>query len=291
MISKSQENIIKIGLPKGRMEQGVFKLLEEAGVHLKAGSRTYRPLVSLAGFEAKILKPQDIVTMLHIGSRDIGFAGADWVFEMSASLVELVDTELDPVELVAAAPEALLTNGKLPKQHLYIASEYEILSKNWINSKKLDATFVHCHGATEVFPPEDADCIVDNTSSGATLKANNLVILDVLMKSSTRLYANPKSLDDPQKLKNIEHLVLLIRSVLEARKRVMLEVNVSKEKLEELCNILPSMREPTIAPLHGMSGFALKVAVPKKDVPSLVPKIKEHGGTDIVITPLSQIVP
>ena len=157
------------------------------------GSRDYRPSISLEHVGAKVFKPQDIVEMLHIGSRDIGFAGADWVRELGADLVELLDTGLDPVKLVAAAPVDLLVDGKLPNQPLVIASEYEKITRAWIAESGLDATFVRAHGATEVFPPEDADCIVDNTATGSTLRANNLDIVDELMRSSTRMYANPRS--------------------------------------------------------------------------------------------------
>ena len=269
----------------------MFDLLQAAGIEIRAGSRTYRPVISLPEFDAKILKPQDIVEMLHIGSRDIGFAGADWVAEQGVDLVELLDTGLDPVRLVAAAPVAFLENGKLPNRQFVVASEYERLTKSWIERRNLQATFVQSNGATEVFPPEDADCIVDNTASGATLRANQLEIVDELLCSSTRLYANQWVMDDKEKRVSIDNLVMLLRSVLEARKRVMLEVNVSVENFKALIAVLPCMREPTIASLHGDNGYAVKAAVPRADLPRLIPLIKTSGGTDIVVSQLSQIVP
>jgi ATP phosphoribosyltransferase-like protein len=142
-----------------------------------------------------------------------------------------------------------------------------------------------------VFPPEDADCIVDNTATGTTLKANGLLIFDELMRSSTRLYACPRSLDQPAKRARIEHFVVLVRSVLDARKRVMLEVNVPADRLEAVIAVLPSMREPTMSPLHGDQGFAVKAAVPRTDLPRVIPEIKARGGTDIIVTALAQIVP
>lgn len=287
---KTEQGILKLGLPKGRMEEGVTKLFEDAGIRIKASNRTYRPLISLPQFEVKVLKPQNIVEMLAVGSRDLGFAGADWVFELNAELVELLDTGLDPVRIVAAAPKDLVANGGLLNRELIIASEYERVTCSWIDSKKLRATFLRSYGATEVFPPEDADCIVDNTATGATLKANGLEIVEELMTSSTRLYANPRVLDQPEKRSQIEDLVMLLKSVLDARKRVMLEVNVSATDLEALVAILPSMREATISPLHGDAGYAVKSAVPKSDLPILIPKIKATGGTDIIVTGLAQIV-
>jgi ATP phosphoribosyltransferase len=287
----SQEAPLKIGLPKGHMQQGVFSLLADAGIHVRQGGREYRPTISLPWLEAKILKPQNIVEMLQVGSRDVGFAGADWVKELGADLVEILDTELDPVRLVAAAPKPLVDAGWPPKKQLVIASEYERLTKSWIAARGLDASFVRSYGATEVFPPEDADCIVDNAATGATLRANQLEIVDDLMTSSTRLYANPRVVADDRQRAQIDRLVMLIRSVLEARRRVMLEVNVSADKLEAVCAVLPCMREPTISSLHGSGGYAVKAAVPRKDLPRLIPELKARGGTDVVVSALAQIVP
>ncbi|MBA2665215.1 MAG: ATP phosphoribosyltransferase [Bradymonadaceae bacterium] len=291
MTARPLESILRLALPKGRMEQGVLNLLGEAGVDVRMGSRSYRPVVMMEGIEAKMLKPQNIVEMLHMGSRDVGFAGADWVAELGVELVELVDTRLDPVRLVAAAPETLLINGELPDKSLVVASEYERLSRRWIKDRGLDAQFVRTYGATEVFPPEDADCIVDNTATGSTLRANGLEIVGELMRSSTRLYANPAAMENPDKRAIIELLVLLLDSVLEARLRVMLEVNVSQQHLEAIIEILPCMREPTISSLHASSGYAVKAAVPRNQLVAIIPLLKARGGTDIVVTALSQIIP
>jgi ATP phosphoribosyltransferase len=288
------ETTIKIGLPKGRMEDGVFSLLREAGIRVTKTSRTYRPKLSLPHFDAKILKPHDIAEMLAIGSRDLGFAGADWVAELNVDLVELLDTELDPVSLVVAAPAELLDsqNGnKLPSRKLLIASEYQRLTEQWIASEGLDASVVVSHGSTEVFPPEDADCIVDNTATGATLRANNLKIIGEIMTSSTRLYASSKAFEDPQKRPQIDELVLLMRSVLDARKRVMLEVNVQAENLESVIEALPCMQEPTVSTLHGQRAYAVKAAVARAELTSVIPEIKRRGGRDIVVSSISQLVP
>ena len=282
---------LELALPKGRMQEGVFALLAEAGVHVRVGSRGYRPSVSLPGIEAKILKPQNVVEMLAAGTRDVGFAGADWVRELGADLVEVLDTGLDSVRLVAAAPTGLLIEGRLPRRPLVIASEYQTITREWIAARGIEARFVRSYGATEVFPPEDADCIVDIVATGDTLKANGLQVFDELMESSTRLYASRRAYDDPEKRAAIDRLVMLLRSVLEARGRVMLEVNVGPGSLEAVIAVLPCMREPTISTLHGDSGFAVKAAVPRKQLPLLIPEIKARGGTDIVVSQLSQIIP
>jgi ATP phosphoribosyltransferase-like protein len=209
-------------------------------------------------------------------------------------VIEVLDTGLDAVRLVAAAPAALLMNGQ-PRltevRPLVIASEYEHITREWINTRGYDARFVRSYGATEAFPPEDADCIVDIAASGDTLKAQNLVVFDELMRSSTRLYASRRAMADAATRQGIERLAMLLRSVLEARQRVMLEVNVGSEAMETVVAVLPCMREPTIALLHGDAGYAVKAAVPRSKLSALIPELKARGGTDIVVTELSQIIP
>jgi ATP phosphoribosyltransferase-like protein len=229
--------------------------------------------------------------MLCAGSRDAGFAGADWARELGSDVVEVLDTRLDPVRLVAAAPASVLVGGRLPDRPVVIASEYERITREWIAASGYDAMLVRSYGATEVFPPEDADCIVDISATGETLRAQNLVVLDELMQSSTRLYAARSALADRSRRAMIDHLVMLLNSVLEARRRVMLEVNVDASSLERVVAGLPCMREPTISRLHGDAGFAVKAAVPRSRLPDLIRDIKARGGTDIVVTQLSQIVP
>ncbi|MFZ0013417.1 MAG: ATP phosphoribosyltransferase [Acidimicrobiia bacterium] len=289
--STTDAGLIHLAIPKGRIERGVTSLLADSGIELRSGPRGYRPVTSVDGFEVKLLKPQNIVEMLAAGSRDLGFAGADWVAEKSAELIELLDTDLDPVRVVAAAPESLLVHGELPGRHLVVASELERLARGWIRDRGLDATLVRSYGATEVFPPEDADVIVDITATGDTLAANGLVVLDELMTSSTRLYASSAAMGSPAKKPAIDGLVLSLRSVLEARTRAMVELNVSPADVEQVIEVLPSMREPTIATLHGSVGLAVKAAVPRSELPGLIPLLKTRGATDIVVSSLEQIVP
>jgi ATP phosphoribosyltransferase-like protein len=142
-----------------------------------------------------------------------------------------------------------------------------------------------------VFPPEDADVIVDNTATGATLEANGLAVVDELMRSSTRMYANRAALDDPARRGRIDDLLLLVNSVLEARRRVMLELNATAACLDAVVAVLPSMRQATVAPLFGNGGYAVKAAVPRDCLPHVIPAVKAAGGTDVVVSTLSQIVP
>jgi len=126
-----------------------------------------------------MLKPRNVISMLAAGARDFGFAGADWIYEMGVDIHEVLDTQLNPVQLVVAAPHEVLIDGALPKRHLVVASEYPKMAADWIKENNLDAEVLTTYGATEVFPPEDADLIIDNTATGSTLRANGLVIIDV----------------------------------------------------------------------------------------------------------------
>lgn len=281
---------IRLALPKGRMYEGVDRLLAEAGLQPNPTARSYRPVLGHPAFDAKLLKPQNIVGMLDAGSRDAGFTGRDWVDELDGELVELLDTGLDPVRLVVAGPEELV-GGKLPDRPVVVASEYERLTRRWIAERGLDASFVRSYGATEVFPPEDADLIVDNTATGTTLRANGLIIVDEIGRSSTRLFACPRALEDPERRAAIDELVLLVRSVLDARRRVMVEVNVVGERLAGVLDVLPCMREPTVSQLAGGSGYAVKAAVPRDELARVIPRLKAAGGADVVVTRLAQIVP
>jgi ATP phosphoribosyltransferase-like protein len=193
---------------------------------------------------------------------------------------------------LAAAPRELLVEGRLPTGRRWtVASEYESLTRGWVTRMGLQADVVRSYGATEVFPPEDADFIIDNTATGSTLVANGLEIFDTLLHSSTRLWAHPAAWADPARRERIEHLAMLLRSVMDARSRVILELNVGAADLERLVAILPCMKTPTVSPLHGGTGFAVKVAVARKLVPELIPVIRRSGGSDILVTEPTQIIP
>ena len=232
------QSLVQLALPKGRMFEKLRLLLKDAGCPILNRERDYRVQLALDGFSAKLLKPQGIVEMLAAGRRDIGFAGADWVAELNAELVPLLDTELDPVQIVAAAPESFLEDGRLPKRPLIIASEYSQITQRWMRETNLEGRFVRSWGATEVLPPEDADCIVDNTATGSTLRANRLQIVDTIMTSSTRLYANPRVLDIPEKRQRIENLVMVLKAV-RCPKRVMLEFNLDAQRVESVLPLYP----------------------------------------------------
>jgi ATP phosphoribosyltransferase len=278
---------LKLVVPKGRIHDNVVQLLGEAGIRLKFEERSYRPFVSDPSIEVKMMKPQNIPQLVALGSYDAGFTGYDWIVETGAKVVEVLDLGLDPVEIVAAIPKQI---GDLRKRRIVVASEYENIACDFLKRKGYDYTFLRSYGATEVFPPDDADMIIDNTSTGTTLKEHGLRVLESIMRSSTRFIANQDSLSDQEKGKKIEEMKTLFKAILDARERVMLEMNISKDKLEEVVKMLPAMRSPTVAPLYS-EGYAIKVAVKKSEVPGLIPKLKALGATDILEYDLRKVVP
>ena len=274
-------NKIRMVVPKGRIFKNIVTLLDEAGIKLTLDDRAYRPAVNYPDLEAKVMKPQNIPRLLELGSHDIGFTGFDWIRETSADVEELLDLKLDPVRIVAACPENVDVE-ELKNRKIIVASEYENLSRQFLDANGFQYIFLRTYGATEVFPPDDADLIIDNTSTGRTLLEHKLKIHEVLLESSTRFVANKKALKDPKKFERIQQILTLFQSILDARGRVMLEMNVPAEQLESIIRFLPAMRSPTIATLFGNQGHAVKVVVKKAEAVDLIPKLKKMGATDIL---------
>ena len=282
---------LKLLLPKGRIFLRVDELLRDCGIRLSRPDRVYRPVVSDDRLLAKIMKAQNIPTLVEMGSHDLGITGHDWVQETGADVVELLDLGFDPVRIVAAAPAGVSLSEMLAKDGVRVTTEYEQSTRRWLDGKGASYRLIRSWGATEVFPPEDADLIVDNTATGTTLRENGLEILDTLMRSTTRVIANRAALEDPVKRQVIDELLLLMNAVLDARRRVMLEMNISGDRLDALITRLPAMKSPTVAKLYGSDDdYAVKVAVPRDEVARLIPQLRTLGATDILETELRKVI-
>jgi ATP phosphoribosyltransferase len=280
---------LKILLPKGRIYDNVIELFAGAGISIKLPERAYRPTVNQNDLEAKVMKPQNIGKLLELGAHDVGFTGRDWIEETNADVVEILDLGFDTVRIIAAVPNHM-NDEDIRNKRVIVATEYEKIAERWLKSQKLDYLVVRTYGATEVFPPDDADMIVDNTATGRTLVENGLRIVDTLMTSSTRMFASKAAMADPEKKQKIMELKMLFEAVLDARDRVMLEMNVVRARFEELVKGLPSMRSPTVSPLYGDDGYAIKIAVKRSEVPILLPKLKTLGATDILEYELRKVL-
>jgi ATP phosphoribosyltransferase len=280
---------LRILLPKGRIFDNVARLFEEAGFPVSLADRTYRPVVGASWLDAKIMKPQNVGELLELGSHDAGFTGIDWIKESGAQVEEIMDLALDRVRIVAAAP-AGLDEADLKAKKIVVATEYMNLAESWLMTNGYRYRILRTYGATEVFPPDDADLIIDNTASGQTLRDNGLKIIDTILESSTRFVAGKAAMADRDKRARIEELAMLFKAVLDARERVMLEMNVTGERFKPLVSGLPAMRSPTVSPLNGNDGYAVKIAVRRREVPELIPKLKKLGATDIVEYDLRKVV-
>ncbi len=282
---------LRLALPKGRITEGVLRLLAGAGLAVRSDGRSYRPRVSDPGIEIKYLKPQNIPKLIELGAHDCGFTGHDWVQESGAKIVEILDTGLDPVTLVAAAPEETADRLSGLDRPLIVAAEFETLTRRYMKKRGQPYLFIRTYGATEVFPPEDADLILDLVSTGTTLHDNHLRVLDEVLRSTTRFLAARSALEDPWKRERIEALRTMMQAVLEARRRVLLEMNVSRERLDAVVAILPAMKSPTIQELHGGKGYAVKAAVLREGLAAHLIRLREAGATDLIAYSLEKVIP
>jgi ATP phosphoribosyltransferase len=281
---------LRILIPKGRIFDNVSRLFSEAGFPIGLADRTYRPIIAADWLDAKIMKPQNVGELLELGSHDAGFTGIDWIKESGADVEEILDLGFDRVRIVAAVP-AELDEDRLRSKKLVAATEYVNIAESWLRREAYDYKILRTHGATEVFPPDDADMIIDNTSSGKTLRDNGLRITASILESSTRFVASRAALADKEKRGRIEELAMLFKAVLDGRDRVMLEMNIPKARFPGVIADLPAMRSPTVAPLYGDEGYAVKIAVKKNEVPDLIPRLKKLGAGDIVEYDLRKVVP
>ncbi|WP_407427682.1 ATP phosphoribosyltransferase [Treponema sp.] len=286
---------LRVLLAKGRIYESVYELLSDVGISLKLADRTYFPTTNQDDLAFQVVKPQIASALLASNKADVGFSGKDWVYEngVQDGVEEIMDLGFDPVRIVAAIPNTV-DFDKLLKGKVTIATEYQTLSRKWVEEKKIDGTIFRTWGTSEGFVQDNEDSLaqilIDNTSTGSSLRANNLKIVDTLMTSSTRMYASKEALKHPAKKQKIMELKMLFESVLNARGRVMLEMNVAKDKFDGLIKALPSMKSPTVSPLFGDDGYAVKIAVKKSEVPTLLPKLQSLGATDILEYALRKVM-
>lgn len=286
---------LKILLAKGRIYESVYALLSDVGISINLPDRQYFPTTNQKDLAFQVVKPQITSLLLANNKADVGFSGKDWVYEngVQDDVIEIMDLGFDPVRIVAAIPENK-DYEKLLKGPVTIATEYQALSKKYVEDKKIDGTIFRTWGTSEGFVQDTEDSIaqilIDNTSTGSSLKANRLKIVDTLMESSTRMYASKEAMDDPEKKQKIMELKMLFETVLNARSRVMLEMNCSEVDFDKLIKGIPSMKSPTVSPLFGGNGYAIKIAVKKSEVPTLLPKLQSLGATDIVEYELRKVM-
>ena len=286
---------LNILIAKGRIYESVVELLKDVGITLYLPDRTYYPITNQDDLAFQIVKPQISSALLADEKADVAFSGKDWVYEngVQDKVEEIMDLGFDPVRIVVAAPETADFDS-LIKKTVTIATEYQNLSRQWAKEKNVDGKIFRTWGTSEGFVQDNdqslAQILIDNTSTGSSLRANHLKICDTIMTSSTRMYASKKAMQDPVKKQKIMELKMLFEAVLAARSRVMLEMNVSKANFDSLIKGIPSMKSPTVSPLFADGGYAVKIAVKKSEVPTLLPKLHQLGATDILEYELRKVM-
>ncbi|MDD5789712.1 MAG: ATP phosphoribosyltransferase [Spirochaetia bacterium] len=286
---------LSILLAKGRIYESVVELLKDVGISIYLPDRTYYPITNQEDLAFQVVKPQISSALLADNRADVAFSGKDWVYEngVENQVEEIMDLGFDPVRIVVAAPETV-NFDELLKKPVTIATEYQNLSRLWVEGKKLDGKIFRTWGTSEGFVQDNdqalAQILIDNTSTGSSLRANHLKICDTIMESSTRMYASKEAMQNPEKKQKILELKMLFEAVLAARSRVMLEMNVSKDNFDALIAGIPAMKSPTVSPLFGDNGYAVKIAVKKSEVPTLLPKLHQLGATDILEYELRKVM-
>lgn len=287
---------LKLGLPKGSLQESTLKLFKKAGYNISIDSRSYYPVFDDAEIEALLIRAQEMARYVDDGVLDAGLTGKDWILEQEADVYEVAELNyakggLRPVKWVIAVPENSKIKSVKNLNGKRIATELVGFTKKYLKSKGVKAEVDFSWGATEVKPPYLADAIVELTETGSSLKANNLRVIETILVSSTRFIANKKSWKDKWKRQKMENIVLLLKGALAAEEKVGLKMNVSEKSLKRVMSLLSSMHSPTISQLSDKGWFALEVMTDEKIVRDLIPKLKAAGAEGIVEYPLNKVIP
>jgi ATP phosphoribosyltransferase len=284
---------LKLGLPKGSLQQSTFELFGKAGYHLSLPSRSYFPSVDDEELECMLVRPQEMARYVELGVLDAAITGLDWILDRDVVKVsELVYAKqlFRPVRWVVAVPIDSPIQRVEDLQGKRIATEAVELTARFLEQHGVTAAIEFSWGATEVKTPYLADAIVDVTETGGSLRANNLRIVAEIMRSTTQLIANRQAYADPWKKEKIARIGMLLRAALAARGKVGLMLNVPESSLDQVQSILPSMKSPTVSKLQTEGWYAVNTIVDSDVVRTLIPELKAAGAEDIVEFPLNKIV-
>ncbi len=287
---------LRLGLPKGSLQESTFKLFGKAGYRIQVNSRSYYPSIDDPDIECIMVRAQEMARYVDNGIFDVGLTGKDWILEQNADVVEVAELRyakggLTPVRWVVAVPEDSPIKTVKDLKGKRIATELVGYTKRYLKARGVTAEVEFSWGATEVKPPKLADAIVELTETGSSLRANKLRIVEVMLESTTRIIANKKAWNDPWKKKKIENMSLLLQGALAAEEKVGLKMNVPQKSLKEIMGILPSMHAPTISHLADPSWVSLEVILDEKEARGLIPRLKRRGATGIVEYPLNKVIP
>jgi ATP phosphoribosyltransferase len=288
-------NTLRLGLPKGSLQEPTLELFKRAGYNIVISSRSYRPTVDDDELELRLLRAQEIGRYVDHGFLDCGITGRDWIVENDANVEVITDLRYSkatskPTRWVLVVPEDSAIQSVKDLHGKRIATEAVEMTRKYLAKHGVQAEVEFSWGATEVKVPELVDAIVDITETGSSLRANKLRIVDTLMESYPQFVASPAAAADPWKREKMDRLTLLLRGALEARDKVGLKMNVPQKQLQAVVDCLPSERSPTIASLASQEWVAVETVIGEAVVREIIPKLKSLGAEGIVEYPLNKIV-
>ncbi|ACD82873.1 ATP phosphoribosyltransferase [Candidatus Methylacidiphilum infernorum] len=286
---------LRIGLPKGSLEEATMELFEKAGYIVARSNRAYRPAIDDNELEVRLVRPQEIARYVEQGFLDCGITGKDWILENNADVHIICELKYNkstssPVKWVLAVHENSPVRKPSDLQGKWIATEAVNLVKQYLNKIGVEAHVEFSWGATEVKVPELVDAIVDITETGSSLRANHLRIVDTILESFPQFICSHKVWADQEKRRKLSSMALLLQSALNARNKVGLKMNVPKENLSAILKILPSLRNPTVSPLADGQWVAVETILDESKVRDLAPQLKEMGAEGIIEYSLNKII-
>jgi ATP phosphoribosyltransferase len=286
---------LKLGIPKGSLENATIDLFRRAGFAITTSSRSYFPAIDDPEIECMLIRAQEMARYVEDGILDAGLTGQDWIAEGEANVVPVADLiyakqSFGKVRWVLAVPEASGFHSVKDLQGKIIATELVATTKRYLAANGVTAKVEFSWGATEVKPPVLADAIVEVTETGSSLRANKLKIIDTVLESNTQLIANNDSWKDDWKRRKLEDIKMLLEGAINALGKVGLMLNVHKDNLDQVLGVLPALKRPTISHLSDGDWLAVNTILDESTVRSIIPRLKEAGGQGIVEYPLNKIV-
>ena len=286
---------LKLGLPKGSLENATIELFRRAGYLITTAPRSYFPAIDDPEIECMMVRAQEMARYVEDGALDCGLTGRDWVIENEADVHAVTDLvyakqSFGKVRWVLAVPEASAIRSVADLQGRIVATELVGVTKRWLAERGVEAKVEFSWGATEAKLPELADAIVEVTETGSSLRANKLRVVDTVLESTTQFIANKASWDDGDKRRKIEDVVMLLHGAIAALDKVGLMLNVEVEHLDAVLAVLPALRNPTISHLSDEGWLAVNTILDETVVRKIIPRLKEAGAQGIVEYPLNKIV-
>ena len=287
---------LRLGLPKGSLQDATFELFRQAGFKISVGSRSYFPTVNDPELEILLMRAQEIPRYVCEGVLDAGISGYDWIRENDADVVEVADmayskSTSNPIKLVLAVAEDSDIKDVQGLDGKRVATELVNVTNNYLRDNGVTAAVEFSWGATEVKVPHLVDAIADLTETGSSLRANKLRVIATVLESTTKLHANRDAWGDPWKREKLESLSILLQGALTARSKLGLKMNVPENVLDAILGLLPAMKQPTISKLVGIDWVAIETVLDEVQARNLIGPLKNAGAQDIVLYPFSMVIP